>query len=338
METRTMEAGRTGMETAHPEPTRPMAMETSRTTLEASRPMEGSRTMATGRPGNGSTRRTDQPRRPVEVDTTYQSEAETRRDATSLGWLWVLPLAALAGLGWYFLRPTERTPDLASREVIQPARDTARDTATALPDLKGPITNAIQSLTTTFQGITDRATASTALPKLQDAAREMDRLAAQSVQLPTEARRSLANATREPMTKLNTMLDSASALPGVGPLLQPTVASLRSRMDGIAMIPGKPLFLAGAPGEWTLLSSVYNKDVQNKAGERMGTATGFFVGPDGKLVASLVSVDRQLGIGDKQIGLSFANGQFVRKDDGWHFVIDTTKDEMQRARTFETGK
>jgi hypothetical protein len=87
-----------------------------------------------------------------------------------------------------------------------------------------------------------------------------------------------------------------------------------------------------------LISSIQGHDVLNRAGERLGTAEGFFIGRDGKIVASLVSADRQLGIGDRQIGLSFTGGQLERRGDGWHLVIDTSKDDLQRAKSFETGK
>jgi hypothetical protein len=324
---RTMESGRTapgtGAGTARP-------LEIGRT------PMERSHAMDTRDP-NGSRRVGPQPRSPGDYDPTIHRRTEERRNGTSLGWLWALPLAALAGLGLYFLLPTERdtTPVTATREAVQPTRDTAAVTG---PDLQRQTLAAIQSLTTTLQGVTDRTTATSAMPKIQDAAKEMDRLAVLSTQLPAGARKTLANATKDQLGRLNTMLDTAAALPGVGPMLQPTVTALRGRMDAIAMVPGKPLFFASAPADWVLLSSFYNRDVENRAGERVGTASGFFIGPDGKLVASLVSVDRQLGIGEKQIAMPFSGGQLVRKDGGWQLVVDTTKDDMQRAKAFEPGK
>jgi hypothetical protein len=166
----------------------------------------------------------------------------------------------------------------------------------------------------------------------------MERLAMQASQMPADARTALANATHEQMAKLNTLIDSASGQPGVGPQLQQVTSTLRGRIDAIAMVPGRPLFLTSAPGEWVLLSSVQSRDVFNPAGERLGKADGFFMGPDRRIVASLVSVDRQLGIGDRQIGLSFAGSQLERKSDGWHLVIDTSKDDLQRAKVFESGK
>jgi hypothetical protein len=320
----TFESGRTapgaGAGTARPS-------ESSRTTTERSHTME------TRDPNGSPPRRADpQPRRPGDYDPTIH-RTEERRNGTSLGWLWALPLAALAGLGLYFLLPTERdtTPVTATREAVQPTRDTAAITD---PDLQRQTLAAIQSLTTTLQGVTDRTTATSAMSKIQDGAKEMDRLAVLSTQLPAETRRTLANATKDQLGRLNTMLDNAAALPGVGPMLQPTVTALRGRMDAIAMVPGKPLFFANAPADWMLLSSFYNRDVQNRAGERVGTASGFFIGPDGKIVASLVSVDRQLGIGEKQIAMPFSGDQLVRKDGNWHLVVDTTKDDMQRAKSF----
>lgn len=284
------------------------------------------------RDSNGSPRRRADQQHPHEVDYTVHRAAETRANGTSYGWLWALPLAALAGLGLYYLRgeqPGDRTVT-AGRDMVQ--------TVATVPDLKGSALSAIQSLTTAMQGVKDAASATAAMPKIQDAAREMERLAMQASQLPASARTALADAIREPMAKLNTAIDSVAAIPGIGPQLQQVASTLRGRMDAIAMVPGKPLFLTGAPGEWVLISSVQDRAVLSRAGERLGTASGFYVGPDGKLAASLVSVDRQLGIGDRQVSLSFAGGQLERRSDGWHLVIDTTKDDLQRAKAFEAGK
>jgi hypothetical protein len=312
---------------------RPAMMASAQPGDAARATMERSRAVDQRRTPDGSSRRGDRTyRRDDDIDpVVYRATEERRTNGTSYGWLWALPLAALAGLGLYFLRPSEQTPVTATREVVQPTRETVA----SLPDLKTPTLNAIQSLTAAVQGITDRATATTALPKIQDAAKDMDRLALQSVQLPSEARTALAGATREPMSKLNTMLDTAANLPGVGAVLQPVMGTLRNRMDAIAMAPGKPLFLANAPSEWMTLSSFYNRDVLNPAGEKVGTASGFFIAPDGRMMASLVSVDRQLGIGEKQIAMPFAGGQLQRRGDGWHLVVDTSKDDLQRAKAFE---
>jgi len=284
---------------------------------------------------NGSPRRRADQDRLHEVDYTVHRATETDRNGGSYGWLWALPLAALAGLGLYVLSGDrgDRTVT-ASRDIVQSVRDAVAPAS----DVKGPTLNAIQSLTATMESVKDPASATAAMPRIQQAAKEIERLAVQASQLPASARTALADATRDQMAKLNTVIDSATGLPGVGPQLQQVASTLRGRMDAIAMVPGKPLFMTGAPGEWALLSSVRSREVLNRAGERLGKTDGFFIGPDGKIVASLISVDRQLGIGDKQVGLSFAGGQLERKADGWHLVIDTSKDDLQRAKAFEPGK
>jgi hypothetical protein len=210
-------------------------------------------------------------------------------------------------------------------------------TAAALPELQKQVTSGIEQLTSALQGVKDQASANSALPKIQAASRDMERLALQSVQLPADARATLANATREPLAKLNAAIDGAASQPGVGPVIQPAIAGLRNRADAIAMAPGKPLFIASAPAEWVPLSGIQNRDVLDRAGDRLGTASGFYVGPDGRIVASVVSVDRQLGIGDRQVAMPFS-GQLTRKGDGWHLVIDASKDDLQHGKPFEAGK
>jgi hypothetical protein len=275
--------------------------------------------------------------RPADEDGGIYAERETHRNGSSgPGWLWVLPLAALAGLSWYLLRdtPADRGDVTASRETVQPAGVT---TAAAGPELQKRTISTIQSVTSALRGVDNRASATAALPRIQAAAKNMERLAIQSAALPADGRTALAEATHDDMGKLNTLMDRVVDLPGVAPVLQPTIAALRGRMDAIAMVPGKPLFLASAPKEWMAMSGFYNRDVLNRAGDRVGTAAGFFIAPDGKIAALLVSVDRELGIGDKQVAMPFASGQLTRKNDGWHLVVDASKDELQRAKSFETG-
>jgi hypothetical protein len=75
--------------------------------------------------------------------------------------------------------------------------------------------------------------------------------------------------------------------------------------------------------------------VQNRAGERVGTVSELLLGPDGRLAASVVGIGRDLGFGERDIAIPFGSSQMLRKDDGWHFVIDATKESLQSAPAFQ---
>jgi PRC-barrel domain len=344
---------RTPMEGSHSassEPERRSTMETGRTTAtETGRtePPETGRTAAAPpiRPPTEETARIRAvettriaDRRPP-IDTT--AERKRRGNGSSSWAYWALPLAALAGLGWYFLGG-----DRAGRQVADapPAVTTGADSV-AGPlsltvggvDIGRQLTSTFGSLGALLDGIKDRATATTALPKLQETTKEIDRLAELSGRLPEGGRIALANATAGSLAKVNTALDKAAAMPEVAPLLLPTIDQLRGKMNVIAMVPapGRPHFVAKAPADWVLISTFLNRDVHNSAGERIGTVNEFLLAPDGRVAASIVGVGRDLGFGEKLVAVPFGSGQMQRKDNGWRMVIDATKESLQTAPAFE---
>lgn len=264
-------------------------------------------------------------------------------NGTSASWpYWLLPLAALAGLGWYLMSgdPWRRQ---AADAPTTPLVGTDRDRGTARPSLVvGSVDIGRQTMTSAdalgsvLQGIKDRASASAALPKLQEAAKELDRMAAMSGQLSQEARTALAGTTASALSKLNTALDTAAAMPGVAPLLQPTLDQMRGRIDMIAMAPpaSRPYF-AAVPGDWVLLSSLLNRDVSNTTGERLGTVSEVILGPDGRMAALVVGVGRDLGFGEKIVAIPFNASRLQRRDGGMRIVIDATKESLGSAPAYE---
>ena len=195
----------------------------------------------------------------------------------------------------------------------------------------------IESLSDLLKNVKDRASATSALPGLQSAAKELDRLTELGSQLPQESRAMLANVTRESRAKLHAALDHAAAISGVGPLLQPTVDQVRGKVTAITMgleRGGKPHFLAEAPANWVLISTFFNGNVHDRGGQRLGNVKEFLFGPDGDLAASIV-LDSQLGFGEKEVAISLDAAQMVRKGDRWDFVIDAKKEDLQAAPAFE---
>jgi PRC-barrel domain/Collagen triple helix repeat (20 copies) len=263
----------------------------------------------------------------------------TAANGSSHKWAyWALPLAALVGLGTYFLgdrsgtQLAETPPTIAGTDSVRVPTSQVAGNA----DVEHQTMAVIESLSDLLKNVKDRASATAALPGLQSAAKELDRLAELGSQLPQESRAMLVNVTRESRAKLHTALDQAAAIAGVGPLLQPTVDQVRGKVTAITMglESGKPHFLAEAPANWVLISTFFNGDVRDRGGQRLGNVKEFLFDPDGNLAASIV-LDRQLGFGEKEVAISLDTAQMVRKGDRRDFVIDAKKEDLQAAPAFE---
>jgi hypothetical protein len=101
----------------------------------------------------------------------------------------------------------------------------------------------------------------------------------------------------------------------------------------------QPVYFRRALDGWTAMGSAatdyVNQAVYSKAGEPLGTIKDILKGPDGKMVAAILSVGRTLGIGDKDVGVSFSALQSEQRDNQRRIVVDTTKDALQAAPAFE---
>jgi hypothetical protein len=264
-------------------------------------------------------------------------ETERHRNGSSSWAYWLLPLAALGGLGWYLLSSDTWRRQVADVPQTLVGTDTARPgLVVGDVDIGRRTAAAAGSLDTLLQGIKDRASASAALPKLQEAAKELDSMASMSAQLSPEGRAALAKGTAAALARLNTALDKAAAMPGVAPVLQPTLDQLRGRIDTIAMAPpAGRLYFTAVPRDWVLLSSLLNGGVHNTAGDRLGTVNEVFLGPDGKVAGVIVGIGRDLGFGEKTIAIPFGASRMQRRDDGMRLILDATKESLRSAPAFE---
>ena len=265
-----------------------------------------------------------------------------RHNGSAATWpYWLLPLAALAGLGWYLMSGDQERRQVADAPQTVVGTESDRTPARSIlvvggVDLGRRTTTAADGLGTLLRGIKDPASATAVLPRLRDAAKELDRMAAMSGQLSQEGRTALATTTSSALAKLNTALDKAAAIPGVAPLLLPTLDQMRGRIDMIAQaqLPGRS-FYAAAPSDWVLLSTLLNRNVHNTAGERLGTVSEVVLGPDNRLAAVIVGVGRDLGFGEKTIAIPFGASQMQRKDNGMRLIIDATKESLRSAPAYE---
>ena len=97
----------------------------------------------------------------------------------------------------------------------------------------------------------------------------------------------------------------------------------------------KSAFLSSAPDNWVSIGSApnefVNKEIYNRAGQRLGTIKDVLVGPDGKMTAVIINVGQYLGIGDKEMAVPFFT---VQRDSAQRIVIDVTKDALQAGPAF----
>jgi hypothetical protein len=150
--------------------------------------------------------------------------AAARAPAPSFNRLyWLIPLLAIAALLVYLLnRPTE--------QVAQQSVTTVPSLTVGGVDIAKQVTDSMSNLRTTLAGITDTASAQSALPKLQDATAQFDKVGGIIGQLSPDQRKVLAGLITPMMPALNQLFDKASAIPGVSEILKPAIDALKAKL------------------------------------------------------------------------------------------------------------
>ena len=106
---------------------------------------------------------------------------------------------------------------------------------------------------------------------------------------------------------------------------------------GQATTTGKLTYLTKPLPDWMPIGVYSNREVYNRAGEKIGTVKDLLVGPDGRIHAAVVGVGRFLGIGEKDIAVPLSALQMERRDDGTRLTVDIVKETLQAAPAFEYG-
>lgn len=187
-----------------------------------------------------------------------QAARATASTGSSMNWAyWAIPAAVVLAGGWWLL--DHRTPSgpvqvgsetrpMTSPETTAsvPADSPMARTAQALTTLKGvpggtdvanATSTALNTLKTSLDGIKDAATAQSALPKLQEAQSQLDKVDGLAAQLPTTGRGALATIIAAGLPTINKQLDQILAIPGVAPILQRPIDGLRAEFETLAKAP-----------------------------------------------------------------------------------------------------
>lgn len=156
------------------------------------------------------------------IDDTRRSGVAAASNSTN--WLlWIIPAVAIAALLIYLLgRPAE--------QVVQQGVTAVQSLTVGGLDIGKQVTDSIGGLRTTLGGITDAASAQAALPRLQDATAQIDKVSGLVGQLSDGQRKMLAGLVNPAMSTLNQLFDKVLAIPGVAEVIKPTIDRLKVRL------------------------------------------------------------------------------------------------------------
>lgn len=100
-------------------------------------------------------------------------------------------------------------------------------------DLVKNISSTFESLTTTLGGVKDEATANTALPDLGKISETVNGFSDTFAKLPAAAKGPLMSIVQSALGNLKPIVEQVLAIPGVGPILKPTLDGIMSKFDGM---------------------------------------------------------------------------------------------------------
>jgi outer membrane protein OmpA-like peptidoglycan-associated protein len=164
--------------------------------------------------------------------------------STSLKWLyWAIPIVLIAALLWYlFGRPGEQSVQTTANTTPSASTSGAPTTSAgpSVPsltigghDIGKQIDDSLGTLRTSLQGITDGASASAALPKLQQVTTQLDKIDDTLGQATADQRKSIAGWFASLLPNLNQSFDRVLATPSVAGVLKPTIDTLRAKLAAL---------------------------------------------------------------------------------------------------------
>jgi Bacterial protein of unknown function (DUF937) len=143
---------------------------------------------------------------------------------------WALPLLVAAGVIWYLM-------DRGSEQVTQatpPAAPAVQSVMVGGVDIGKQLGDSLGSLRTSLQGITDAASARAALPRVQAATTQVEKVNGMLGQLTADQRKTIVAMTAPATATLNQLFDKVLAIPGVGDVLKPAADTLKTRLADLS--------------------------------------------------------------------------------------------------------
>jgi Bacterial protein of unknown function (DUF937) len=146
---------------------------------------------------------------------------------------YALPAALVAIAGYYILG--SGTGPVVVEKPAMPSSSSSTASPAGLPGAEMPaqVTKILDGLKGTLTGVTDEASAKTALPKLQDMLAQLDKTKTTAAALPAEARHPLVVMISGIMPGVADMITKALAIPGVSGVLKPVLDQISASLTGM---------------------------------------------------------------------------------------------------------
>jgi hypothetical protein len=160
--------------------------------------------------------------------------------AAAMQWrYWVVALVVLGGLAWFaFGRPgSETVAELPRPATVQPSGTVGMapaDLTVEGTNLASQVNSSVGALRSTLPGITDVASAEAALPKLREAAAQLNEVSTLATKLTPERKSALAKLIAAAKPTIDQMCDKVLATPGVEGVAKPVIDELRGKLDTLS--------------------------------------------------------------------------------------------------------
>ncbi len=191
------------------------------------------------------------------VSGAADKAAAQARQAASSGlpsWVWIVAVALAAALAWWAFSgrsveqaatSAKQTAQNAAGQAAQSASNAANQAAQTAANAAGQAAQgaaeagkqasaALAALTASLSSVTDAASANAALPKLREAAGQVDKLGALVNGLPADAKKTIAGPIAAALPSLRQLIEKVLAMAGVGDVLRPVVAPMLDKLDALA--------------------------------------------------------------------------------------------------------
>lgn len=170
------------------------------------------------------------------------AHATTSR-ATSQWPYWIIGLAILGGLAWYFLARPGGEKVAEAPPAIQTTGPATGTVGMAPPDmtvgtmnLESQVNSSVDTLRSVLPGITDVASAQAALPKIREVTAQLNEVGTHATKLSPEGKSALGKLITAAKPTINQMCDKVLAIPGVEDVAKPAIDELRGKLDTLSQV------------------------------------------------------------------------------------------------------